>query len=159
MAGERFGLKAREKLAAFIEAGLDAQLAAVEAAMSLPALEIGRLSSVIRGFNPADHQDNKVEVYVLGGGPKNLVDRQLFDFRLEVAFTLFAADAQVVPVQERLLRWEFAWWQLMNKGGTTLGSSVVGATCSSFSQDTARAPNGTQFAVGVAAVTVTVQEN
>lgn len=159
MAGERFALKAREKLSAYIETNLPAQLAAVETAMGLDAGLLGRPSSVVRGFNPADARDNKVEVYVNGNGPKNLIDRQLFDAHLEVAFTLLAADALVVPVQERLLRWESAWWLLMDKGATTLGGTVNAALCSSFSQDTVHAPNGTQIAIGVAQVLVTIQEN
>lgn len=158
MANERFGLKAREQLAAYIAANIAAHLATVEAALALPALSLGRPAAVIRGYDPKTHIDNKVEVYVLGGGFKNAIDRQLFDYRAEVAFTLLSSDAQVLPVQERLLRWEWAWWLLMGKGGTTCGGTVVAAISPAFTQDTARAPNGNQFAVGVAPVAVTIQE-
>lgn len=158
MANERFGLKAREKLAAYIDANLSTHLAAVETVLGLAALAIGRPSVVIRGFNPADPRDNKVEVYQLNGGPKNVIDRQLFDYQLEVAFTLHAADADPLLVQERLAQWEWAWWLLLSKGGSTLGGTVTGAVCTSMAQDSARVNPGRHVAIGVAPVRVTIQE-
>lgn len=159
MAGERFGQRARELLAAYIQTNLATHLAAVETAQALAALSIGRPSVVLRGFNPADPRDNKVEVHILKGGPKNVIDRQLFDYAVEVDFTLHAADAEPLLVQERLLQWESAWWLLTNKGATTLGGTVNGCVCTEMSMDSARSKPGQHVAIGVALAVVTIQEN
>lgn len=158
MAGERFAMKAQEKLAAYIEANLATHLAAVEAAQSLEDDAIGRPSVVLRGFHPADPRNNRVEVYWSKGGPKNAIDRQLFVYDCEVDFTLHAADGDPIALQTRLSRWEAAWWLLMSKGASTLGGTVNGAVCMEASTDSARTKAG-HIAVLAALVTVTIQEN
>lgn len=158
MPGERFALKAREMLAAYIQSDLPTHLAAVEVALGLTAGIIGRPSVVLRGEDVNDPRDNKVEVYVPQGGPKNVLSRDLFDYELEVAITLFSPDADPISAEERLMRWESAWWLLMGKGGTNCNRTVVGAVCENFAMDKTRGPKGSQIAIAVAPVRVTIQE-
>lgn len=158
MAGERFGMKAQEKLAAYIEANLATHLAAVEVAQGLADQAIGRPSVVLRGFHPADPRNNRVEVYWHEGGPRNAIDRQLFAYDCEADFTLHAADGDPLELQKRMGRWETAWWLLMSKGGSTLGGTVNGAVCMKASTDSSRTKTG-HIAVLAAMVTVTIQEN
>lgn len=158
MPGELFAEAAREKLAAFIEAGLPAKLAEVEVERALVVGAIGRPSAVIRGSDPRDPRDNKVEVYVLRGGPAALGDRTLFNYQLEVAFTLLSSDAQILPVQTRALQWDSAFWKLLGKGGSTLGGTVNAALCRNIEHAAVSVPQGGHLAVAVAAVTLTRQE-
>lgn len=156
-----FSEAAREDLAAFLEAQFPAALAAVEAAQSLAANSLGRPKSkagantVVRGFDPSDLSDGKVEVYVLTS--KSLAqakDRTLFQYEAEVSITLFSNDAQVLPVQTRLSRWESAWWSVMSKGATTCGNKFQSAICGDFGQDTAKGPKGGHMAMAIARVTL-----
>jgi hypothetical protein len=157
----QFAEAAREQLALFIEAaapaGLAGALANVETAQSLAAGSLGR-PLVVRGVDPSDPRDNKVEVSVHESGTKNTIDRSLFDYHAQVVMTLFSVDSQVLTVQQRLLRWETAWWNLMSKGGSSLGGTVVAAICTSFSKDGTRLPTGAQIVVGMADILIRRQE-
>lgn len=159
MAGELFAEAAREDLAAFIEAGLPAQLAAIEAARGLGANSLGRPAAVLRGNDHSDPRDNKVEVESLRTpGPLNGIDRSIFMHELTVAFTLFSVDSQSLPVKTRMLQWETAYWRLMDLGASTLGGKCLGAWSSEFSKDSMATPNGTQIVVGLARVQIQRRE-
>lgn len=161
MANEVFAERAVELLAAFIETNLPTRLAEVETLQSLQANELGRPGVVLRGVEPAEPRDGKVEVYAQRCGPENLNDRTVFSYALEVVFTLHSGDAQLRVVQKRMWRWISAWWRLMSKGGSTLNGTVQAALCSEVEirdQDPRLTRDGSQRIEAVALVEIVMQE-
>lgn len=155
-----FAEAAREQLANYIEDNLGTHLTAVETAESLTANSLGRPAVVLRGANPSDTRYPRVEVEVLESGPPQFGDTSIFVYQLEVTFLLRSTDALVLPLQEKLLRWESAWWRLMSRGASDLGgiANVNAALCGRVAKDYAEAPAGGHLAIAVAEVEIHRQE-